>query len=171
MEPDKLRGRKLTAQSAVKLFARFYDECGPEECRRAFGWDRAQSQVRPNETTYEFSIVQVEPDPAVPDKRVVVGFGTIELNTHNADDTEASLVLGVFPKHRRRGHWNSIMTWLVDRARKLGADSASQIVFKENEEHYNRVRAQARPEGPWIYAGDVWYPMPGYGYFVHPLDK
>lgn len=155
-----LRSRQLTAQSAVKLFARFYRLCGAEECLNAFGWDDGpQGQLYPSETVYEFSV-----------PGAVVGFGAIQLDAHRADDDEAMLTCGVFPKHRRQGYWRAIMAWLADRAKDLGADVASQIVFKANTEHYARVKRSAMTGGSWIHAGDVWYPSPGYGYFVLPLD-
>jgi ribosomal protein S18 acetylase RimI-like enzyme len=156
---QKLRGRKLTAQQAVKLFQKFYDECSPEECLRAFGWSRPMPQVPPDWTVYEYS-----------DGADVVGFGAIEIDLHGGDDTEAMLVLGVFPACRRRGHWRAIVASLVTRAKRMGADCASQIVYKENVEHYERVMKEAKgEESPWVYAGDVWFPAPGYGYFVHPI--
>lgn len=152
-------GRKLTAQQAVKLFQKFWDSCGAEECGLAFGWDRPQQQLRRSETAYAFS----SGDPLA-----TVGFGTLEIDVNYADDNEAAFTCGVFPEHRRCGHWRAIVQWLTRRARRLGADSISQIIFLGNEKHHARVLHESEA-GPWIYAGKVWYPNP-YSYFVLPLD-
>jgi hypothetical protein len=64
------------------------------------------------------------------------------------------------------------MEWLVSRARQLGADFASRTVNKVNEDHYNRIMKLAHTTGSgWVYAGDIWWPMPGHGYFVYPFEK
>jgi hypothetical protein len=59
---------------------------------------------------------------------------------------------------------------MIREAKQLGADQASIIVKKSNEAQYARTMREAFEEGSqWTYAGDVWYPSPGYGYFVWSL--
>jgi GNAT superfamily N-acetyltransferase len=157
-----LKARKLTPQQAVKLLATFYAECGPEEMGRAFAWDRPPQQLARDDTLYEFS---------VPGKGVV-GFGKVQLDTRDASDTEAGLTIGVLPAHRRQGYWHAIVARLVKIAERLGADIATQIVYKENAEHCARVLREAEgASSPWFHAGTAWYPPPGYEYFVCPITE
>lgn len=170
MRAPALTARKLTAQSAAKMFRRYFDACGADECRAAFGWDRPRV-VHPNEMIFEYSVDAMPdvPEPRSDKFRAVVGFGLVEYDPRDYNDTEAMFVLGVFPEHRRRGYFTHIVDDLASRSRELGADTLSQIVFKDNDVHYKRVMKMAEL-GPWIYAGDVWYPAPGYAYFVLPLE-
>src|SRR5712691_5587332 len=170
-----MKARKATAQQAIKILDQFCKECAEGEILKAFGWQHPPQQLRRSETPYVFSD-QVAPkegetgDPVL----TVIGFGILGLNIRDAADDEAALSAGVFPPYRRRGYWHKIMEWMIERAKKLGADFCSRTVYKENEEHYNRSMREAHEEDAntrWIYAGDIFYPPPGYGYFVHLYDK
>lgn len=152
----KVRGRLLTAQAAVKLFSKFWEACGPGECRAAFGWDRPRGVLHPNESVYEFR-----------GEGSVVGFGSLQINLRDADDNDAAFVCGVLPEFRRRGYWHAIAASLARRAERAGADYMSRVVFRSNAEHYERSIRESK-HGPWVYAGDVWFPD-AYGYFVLPL--
>lgn len=165
-----MKSRRLTAQQAVKLLAEFYATDSPEALENAFGWTHAPETLRRNDHVFAFED-QVTVDTEAP-RTAVVGFGILELNTRDAADTEAFLSVGVFPAYRRRGYWHKIMDFLLKRAEKLGADFASRTVNKENEEHYARsIREAYSEESGWIYAGDVWWPPSGHGYFVYLFDE
>jgi GNAT superfamily N-acetyltransferase len=164
-----MKGRKLTAQRAVKLLAEFYETGTPEAMENSFGWSHAPDVLRQNERVYEYLDVWEEGN--VVHNYTTVGFGILELNTRDARDTEAFLSCGVFPQFRRRGYWHKIMADLIQRSKALGADFCSRTVNKDNEEHYRRSMREAFEEGSgWVYAGDHWHPAPGYGYFVWPFS-
>jgi len=168
-----MKVRRLTAQQAVKLLSEFYNTC-PDEMEKAFGWSHEPETLGRNETVYEVSddIDGADADGKVERRRVVVGFGIIEMNLKDARDTEAFLSAGVFPMYRRMGYWHKITAWTVAKSKELGADFASRIVNKDNEEHYNRSMREAHTEGSgWVYAGDNWWPGKGHGYFVWPFDE
>jgi GNAT superfamily N-acetyltransferase len=171
-----MKARKLTAQQAVKLLTEFYEQC-PEEMQKAFGWSHAPEQIGRNERVYEFRdrveilVSPSEGEGLTEERERVIGFGIIEMNTRDAADTEAFLSAGVFPAYRRKGYWHKITAWTVQKAKDLGADYASRVVMKENETHYKRSMREAHDEkSGWTYAGDHWYPAPGYGYFVYDFD-
>jgi GNAT superfamily N-acetyltransferase len=98
------------------------------------------------------------------------GWGSMHFNTRDAEQGDAVLIVGVFPHYQRKGYRTLIRDWMAERAKKLGATSASIIVYKANDAHYKRVMREAHTEGSsWVYAGDVWMPPPGYGIFVRPF--
>jgi GNAT superfamily N-acetyltransferase len=167
-----MRMRKLTAQQSVKLWRAFFDAHGAEQMERSYHWGAPPPVVGRDEQVFSFQD-QVAPrdgesgDPAM----TLVGWGSIQLRTWDALDDEAFLNVGVFPPWERRGYSAKIYGALIERARKLGADCASQIVFKENEAHHARVmRAAADEKSGWIHAGERWYPGPGHDFFVYPFD-
>lgn len=162
-ETPRLIAKRLTAQQAVKLWGEFYDAHGADQMHRSYGWDSPpQNLYRRGSRVYVFSV----------DAGQRVGWGEIELRTWDALDDEAFLSSGVFPDQQRNGYGASIMQWLVRKAKTLGADFASRAVNKVNEEHYNRIMKLAHTTGSgWIYAGDVWWPPPGHGYFVYPFTE
>jgi len=161
-----LTAKRLTAQQAAKLFAAFYEAHGAETMAKAYGWSAPDARaLRPGEKVWEF-FDEVD-TPEQPGQHLV-GFGVCMLST-DPDDTEAGLILGVFPEFQRRGYRTMIFDWLCAWAKSKGADYARMIVFKDNDVHYARTIEDSK-SGPWTYAGDVWYPEPGYGIFVRDLD-
>lgn len=173
-----MKTRKLTAQQAVKMLSEFYDTGTEVEMEHSFNWSHAPEVIKSNERVYEYrDEVYILGDGPIGEgsghkETVVVGFGILEINVHDASDNEAFLSCGVFPAHRRKGYWHKIMADLIEKADKLGADFASRIVNKDNEEHYNRSMREAYTEGSgWVHAGDHWYPGLGHGYFVWPFDE
>ena len=152
-----MQARRLTAQHAVKLWSVFYDAYGSEQMGASFGWKHAPETVPAGKKVYAFGL-----------DNDCVGWGGIYLNTNDATDDEAFLTVGVFPQHQRQGRRAVILEWLANKAFSLGADQASIIVYRANEAQYNRTMREAHVEdAKWVYAGDVWYPKPGYGYFVY----
>lgn len=163
-----LTAKRLTAQQASKLFAAFYEAHGPEVMARAYGWSAPDARaLRPGEKVWAFYDPRAEGLVA---PGSAVGWGICMLSATDPDDTEATLVLGVFPEFQRRGYREQIFDWLSAWAKSKGADYARMIVFKDNEAHYARTIAETKQDSPWTYAGDVWYPEPGYGIFVRDLD-
>lgn len=151
--------KRLTAQQASVLLKDFYEKWGPEQMERSYGWKQVPRQLVPGERFYAFWAGDV-----------LVGWGSMILNTRDAEDEAASVSTGVFPEHQRQGHHTAIIGWLCDRAKKLGALRATRIVYKSNPVHYERVKRLCQdPASGWTYAGDIWYPAPGYGYFVKEL--
>jgi len=156
-----LTAKRLTAQQAAKLFAAFYDAHGADVMAKAYGWSAPDARaLRPGEKVWAFYDAIGAP---------VVGFGVCMLSSTDPDDTEATLILGVFPEFQRRGYRTAIFDWLSAWAKSKGADYARMIVFKDNDRHYARTIGES-VTGPWTYAGDVWYPEPGYGIFVRDLE-
>ncbi len=178
-----MKGRRLTAQAAVKLFAQFFEENGAEAMGNSFGWDHAPQQLSPNEIVWEFTdgaqvgeetvdAVGTDPGHTVPVvKHVVVGFGILQMNVRDASDTEAMTTVGVFKAHRRKGYWHAITAWLIRKAQHMGADYCSRYVNEDNAEHYKRSMREAYSDDTkWIHAGDIWFPH-HMGYFVYPFDE
>ena len=172
-----MKMKRLTAQQAIRLIGEFCDTVGAMAVLLSFGWQRPPQNLRANEHVYAATDMidkkktLAEGERKGRDAPTLVGFGIIELNTHDAEDDEAFLSCGVFPAYRHRGYWHAITAWMVERARELGADYATRFVFKENEEHYTRSMREAHePGSPWVYAGDIWFPGPGYGKFMVPLE-
>lgn len=164
-----LKAKRLTAQQAAKLFEKFYEAHGPEVMARAYGWTAPDARsLRSGEKVWAFT--GPAPTPDYPNMTATIGWGICMLSSTDPDDTEATLVLGVFPEFQRRGYRAQIFDWLSAWAKSKGADYARMIVFKDNEAHYERTIAETKKESPWTYAGDVWYPEPGYGIFVRDLD-
>jgi GNAT superfamily N-acetyltransferase len=162
-QAPEVKAKRLTAQQAVKLWEEFYDSHGAEQMLKSYGWHHApQTLYRRGMRVYVFTSHE--------NNRV--GWGSIELRTWDALDDEAFLSSGVFPDSQRHGYHAAIMSWLVAKARTLGADFASRTINKVNEEHYNRIMKLAHTTGSgWVYAGDIWWPTPGHGYFVFPFTK
>lgn len=151
--------RRCTAQTAVALLRQFYDAYGSDQMDKSYGWKHVPDQLVPGERFYKFEV-----------DGVVVGWGSLVMNTRDATDEAASCSAGVFPQHQRHGHHRAIMDWLCAKGAKLGAVRATRIVYKENTAHYERTKRICQdPASGWVYAGDIWFPAPGYGYFVKPL--
>jgi hypothetical protein len=156
-----LVAKRLTAQQGVVLLRLFYDAWGPPRMQASYGWKQIPRTLMRGERMYAFYV-----------GGDCVGWGSLTLNTRDADDEEGSLSVGVFPVHTCKGHRVAILDWLSARAAKLGAERVHQLVLKTNEGHYERTRREAESEdNPWVYAGDVWFPEPGYGYFVRMLRE
>lgn len=161
MSGDALRAKKLTAQQAVKVITTFCEAHGREQMTASYGWDTAPDSFPPSERVWSFHSGQD-----------LVGWGLLQLNTHNANDDEAALTVGVFPEHQRSGHRVAILDWMSQKALLLGAAKASMMVLKTNEAHYKRTMREAHQAGStWVYAGDNWFPPPGFGYFVRLLRE
>lgn len=157
-----MKARKLTAQQFVPLIKSFCEAHGPDQIKASYGWDSPSTRMFKGETVWEFA------DPAI--LNVPVGWGSMHFNTRDAEEGDATLIVGVFPAWQGQGYRTKILDWMSVRAKKLGATTASMIVYKSNEKHYKRVMKECHTEGsPWLYAGDCWYPVPGYGMFVRPL--
>jgi GNAT superfamily N-acetyltransferase len=157
-----MRAKRLTAQLQQKLLKDFCEEHGAEQIKASYGWTNGYPRASfRGERSWSFHVA---------DKRV--GWGSILLDLAEGTDDEATLIVGVFPAHQQRGYRVAILDWLCEKAKKLGADTAAMSVKKSNEAHYNRtIRESHTPGSPWKYAGDVWFPEPGYGYFVRPLHE
>lgn len=153
-----MRATRCTAQQSAAMLAEFCAAYGPEVIESAYGWKHVPETLGRGVRMYSFVVDDVR-----------VGWGIMELNTHDARDNEAVLSAGVFPEHQRQGHRDGILRWMVAKSRILGADIASFIVYKSNEEHYRRCLREAKTGSAWVYAGDIWAPAPGYGYFIQPL--
>lgn len=161
----KLKATRLTAQQFVPLIKSFCEAHGAEQIKASYGWDSPSTRMYPGETCWCFHDFEYA-DGGDP----VVGWGAMHFNTREAEEGDATLIVGVFPHAQRKGYRTAILDWMAARAKKLGASTASMIVNKTNETHYKRVVREAHTEGsPWIYAGDCWHPAPGYGMFVRPL--
>ena len=170
-----MKAVRQTAQNTVKLLTAFAAAHGAEVIKAAYGWPHAPVQMRYQRFWAYYDTLAMltgDPSPAtvVPKADTLVGWGGMSFDTRDADDDEAFLSVGVFPAYQRRGYRTAIYEHMVAQARKLGADRASLIVLKTNEAQYNRTMREAHSDGsPWVYAGDTWYPAPGYGYFVRDL--
>jgi GNAT superfamily N-acetyltransferase len=160
-----VKARKLTAQQFVPLIRSFCEAHGRDQIKASYGWDAPSTTMFKGETVWEFTD-WLDPKPT----DGVVGWGSMHFNTRDAEEGDATLIVGVFPAWQGRGYRTQILDWMSARAKKLGATTASMIVYKSNEKHYNRVMKECHTEGsPWLYAGDCWYPAPGFGMFVRPL--
>jgi GNAT superfamily N-acetyltransferase len=161
-----VKATRLTAQQGVSLLEKFCAAIGPEQALASYGWKRVPENLYKTERMYLFESLGVQ------SQKGPIGWGSLLLNTRDAYDDEAVIAYGVFPQWQRQGYRILITRHLVERAMKLGADRASMIVKKSNEAQLNRIMRETHVEGsPWVYAGDVWYPEPGYRYFVHPLKE
>lgn len=165
-----MKAKRLSAQRAVKLLAEFYESGTPEEMEHSFNWSHAPEVLNRSERVYAYyDMISGE---SFADSGVqLVGFGILEMNTHDARDTEAFLSCGVFKEYRRKGYWHKIMADLIEKSKELGADYCSRIVNKVNEEHFARSIREALGDSGWVHAGDHWYPAPGHGYFVWLFDS
>lgn len=161
-----MKARKLTAQQFVPLIKSFCEAHGMEQIKASYGWDAPSTTMFKGETVWAFYYDEPGCDPQL----APVGWGSMHFNTRDAEEGDATLIVGVFPNCQGRGYRTKILDWMSARAKKLGATTASMIVYKANEKHYKRVMRECHTEGsPWLYAGDVWLPAPGYGMFVRPL--
>jgi GNAT superfamily N-acetyltransferase len=162
-----VKARKLTAQQFVPLIKSFCEAHGMEQIKASYGWDAPSTTMFKGETVWEFSAtVRITPDK----EDAIIGWGSMHFNTRDAEEGDATLIVGVFPEFQGNGYRTKILDWMSARAKKLGATTASMIVYKANEKHYKRVMREVRTDGsPWLYAGDVWLPAPGYGMFTRPL--
>lgn len=177
-----LRAKRLTAQQAGDLWADFYEAYGPEVMEQAYGWESPTSrQIRKGERVWAFHDTAPTPIASIMDQiaepggiafteyEARVGWGACYLSLDDPDDIEAVLVVGVFPDFRGRGYRLAILDWMAAWAKKRGAKYARIIVFAENEANHQRHHDEA-DRGPWIWAGDVWYPDP-YSIFVRALTE
>jgi ribosomal protein S18 acetylase RimI-like enzyme len=157
-----MKAVRQTAQNAVKILGEFYAAHGAEVIRAAYGWEHKPVDRRGRFWAY---YDEIDPQPGN-----LIGWGGMSFDTRDATDEEAMISVGVFPAYQRQGYRVKIYDHMVGVAKKLGAQRASLIVLKSNEAQYKRTMREAHAEGsPWIYAGDNWFPAPGYGYFVCPL--
>lgn len=165
-----MKARKLTAQQFAPLVRSFWDAHGAEQMKASYDWDRPSTQMFKGETVWAFSDPSLPATEAGPSENLIVGWGSMHFNTRDAEQGDAVLIVGVFPAYQKRGYRTQILDWMAERAKKLGATSASMIVYKTNEAHYKRIMRETHTDGsPWIYAGDCWHPAPGFGMFVRPL--
>ena len=157
-----LKARKLTAQQQLRMLTQFCEAHGAEQIEQSYGWEGgAPRTLAKNERSWTFHV-----------GADIVGWGSVILNTQDGSDDEATLLVGVFPDQQKKGYRTQILDWLCAESARLGADWATMIVRKSNEVHYNRTMREAHDEGnPWTYAGDVWAPAPGYGYFIRGLTE
>ena len=162
-----MKARRLTAQQFVPLIQRFWTEHGAEQMKASYDWDRPSTRMYPGERVWAFD---TESGVVPPATEIVVGWGSMHFNTRDAEEGDAALLVGVFPYAQRHGYRVQILDYMAAKAKSLGATTASMIVYKANGTHYQRIMREAHTEGnPWTYAGDVWYPAPGYGMFVRSL--
>lgn len=162
-----MKARKLTAQQFVPLIKSFCDAHGMEQIKASYGWDAPSTTMFRGETVWAFLDGETCASGC---QDCLIGWGSTHFNTRDAEEGDATLIVGVFPRFQGHGYRTQILDWMSARAKKLGATTASMIVYKANEKHYRRVMKECHTEGsPWLYAGDVWLPAPGYGMFVRPL--
>ncbi len=155
-----LKAKRLTAQQTLKVVRAFCELHGPDAIRAAYHWPSTPTEIS-YDRAFAFSAGED-----------MVGWGGILLNPKIATDDEAALVVGVFPNHQRRGYRGQILDALAKKAAAMGADRASMVVYKSNEAHHERTMREAKAPGSvWVHAGDVWYPSPGYSYFVRELAQ
>jgi GNAT superfamily N-acetyltransferase len=134
----------------------------------AFGWEHKPENPARGERVYAY----IETDATMAPAGTVIGWGSLHFDTTDAADTEAMVERGVFPQFQRRGYRLLIFEDLCQRAKALGAVYASVLIYKTNKAHYDRTMREAHTQGSLLrYAGDCWYPEPGYGYFVRPLEE
>lgn len=161
-----MRAKRLTAIQAARVWAEFYRAHGPEVMARAYGWLAPDARtLRPGEKVWAFYAA-----PADKIGEHLVGWGAGHLSANDPDDNEILIALGVFPEFQRRGYRQQIRDWICAWARGKGAEYAKLIVYRDNEEHYDRTMREALAGGPWIHAGDMWFPEPGHSIFVRDLD-
>lgn len=162
-----MKARRLTAQQFVPLIRRFYDAHGAAQMKASYDWDRPSVEMVKGERVWAF--YDVVDAPEQPGEQLI-GWGSMHFNTRDAEQSDAVLIVGVFPEYQRRGYRTRILDWMAERAKTLGASSASMIVYKSNETHYKRIMRESHTEGSkWQYAGDCWLPAPGFGMFVREL--
>jgi hypothetical protein len=163
-----MKARRLTAQQFAPLVKTFYDAHGAEQMKASYDWDNPGTRMYPGERVWAFETELLPLDNAT--QVQAIGWGSMHFNTRDADQGDAVLIVGVFPDFQRKGFRTAILDWMSAKAKALGAQTASMIVYKANEAHYRRIMRESHTDGsPWIYAGDVWHPAPGYGMFVRPL--
>lgn len=159
-----MKARKLTAQQFAPIIRDFYNAYGAEQMKASYEWDSPSTRMYPGERAWAFSHAEADGIDRI------VGWGSMHFNTRDAEQGDAVLIVGVLPGFQRQGWRTKILDWMAVRAQKLGATSVSMIVYKSNEAHYRRIMRESHVEGsPWVYAGDCWYPAPGFGMFVRPL--
>jgi hypothetical protein len=151
----------MSRERAQALWASFYHAHGAQVMYDAYGWESATDRrVKREESVYEFT--------APAQNFEVVGWGS--LTPSHAEPTEVFLACGIFPRFEKRGFRMEIRNFLTDIAAVSGFKLAIVQVYKDNERHYQRcIEETKRANSPWIYAGDVWFPVPGYGMFVRDL--
>ena len=164
-----LRAKRLTAQQMAALWVEFYEVYGAEVMYEAYGWSTPTSRaVRPGERAWAFYDDTTDENPATMNH--LIGWGTCAMSLSDPDDDEAVLALGVLPQFARRGYRHQILDWLSDWAQKRGARTAKILVYKDNEAQYERtIREAYEFTNPWVHAGDVWFPPPGFGLFIRDL--
>ena len=177
MSELKLTAHRLTAQHGAVLLQDFYErweKAAPGQMEASYWWKRPPRTLVVGERMYSFE------DPAIPTIRLhaeatptVIGFGSFVLNTRDADDEEASLTIGVFPEHQRKGYRRLIIDFLCMKAALLGASRMQQLVYKTNAVHYERTKKECQdPASKWVWAGDIWYPPEkALGYFIRILKE
>lgn len=177
-----MRTRKLTAQQAVKMWRAFDEAHGREQMTRSYGWEEhPPTGLRLGEHVFVFGDHVDKGDGAVHAQPTVVGWGSIQLNTKNADDDEAAVSVGVFPDYQRRGYAQKIYKVLLKRAEELGADYASQSIFTENAAQLARVMRLASHDkcgrgcdgdgsSGWIHCGSTWLPHT-LEHFIYPFAE
>jgi GNAT superfamily N-acetyltransferase len=154
-----LRAKKLTAQQVAPMWRAFYETHGPEVMARAYGWEGPECRpIRKGERVWAFFV-----------GGHLVGWGSALMNLSDPDDSSATLVVGVFPAYQGRGIRRQIIDWMSEWAKGKGAAYASLIVFSQNEKNHARHMREALDAGPWIWAGDVWFPEE-YSIFVRDLQ-
>lgn len=169
-----LRAQKLTAQQAGRLMRRFYKAYGPDVMRDAYWWESPKdASISGGEHAWAFyddALLEGMQTGKQHANGGLIGWGTSQLQLDVADDDEAVMAAGVFPEFQRRGYRKQILDWMCDWAREQGANYAVTNTNNSNEAQIRRKRREAEQGGPWIYAGERWYPGPGYTIFVRDLN-
>ena len=153
-----MRAKRLTAQQALELWKKFYAAYGPEQMKASYGEEDPPTKIKENRRVWAFS-----------DGDDVIGWGSSQIDLNDAEDEEAYLFVGVFPQFQGRGYHMKIVDWMAAKAKRDGAKWASMAVLKSNTAHYQRTLKHAE-NGPWVFAGEFWFPHPGEGYFLLPLN-
>lgn len=161
--------KRVGRKTFVALMEKFFHEMGAEQMNQAYGWDHAPVALLHDEIPYVFQLRR---------GGEVVGWGLMELRgrgsvaSNGTWDREAVISRGVFPLHQRKGHGKEMMRLLLEEAKQRKAAYASRIIFKDNAGHYRETLREAMEssDSGWIYAGDFWWPAPGYGHFIYDFE-
>jgi len=159
------------------MWRKFYKAYGADAMRDAYWWESsAEARMGACEHVWSFTdlVVHAPEDNgdglsmAVRTTREVVGWGSTQLGLADQDDDEAVMTAGVFPDFQRQGYRVAILDYMCKWAAEQGANYAVTNTNKSNTEQYARKIREAE-SGPWTFAGERWYPAPGYGIFVRDL--
>jgi GNAT superfamily N-acetyltransferase len=166
----KLRARRLTGRQVLLMMEDYFDAMGKPAMEMAFGWREPSDAVYSSEYNSSVRYWEFRDDDLTPPRRVA--WAKMHLSMIDPHDDEAVISRGVWPEFQHAGYGKAIISWLANRAKRLGASHLSRCVNRDNAAVYARSVAEAmRPDSPWMWTGDQWYPGNGYSWFMLPLDE